>query len=478
MLDVVKMRAMAHQPHKVIFVRQVSLLMGLLLATFLLSEWISFSEGYWRYFEQFVKAVLVLGIAKLSYTMIVQQLTFYYHRAHKRAPSYFMIQIVQFFVVFLTILALVVFVFHQPVFSIMALGGVVGAGVALGVGPLILDAFSGLVHEAERLFDVGDWLEVDEKHVGKIRSISWRVITLETNDKTLVVIPHRKLSDSYTNLSKPQRSLMQTVEVTLDHTIPVDRAERLLTGAVALVDGVHNHTCSAWALKATEGGIVYAVRYLIKEYDHWREIKHRVLEAITRDLHLYGLKLSETIGEYALSRGGKPFKEYHPLVPEHLFARVDLFHKLPSTALEALAQSAQKQLYPAGSDIVQQDEAGGSLFIIAEGVVEILLKDAHKLTSVAHLASGAYFGEMSLLTGDPRSATVRAVTNCMVYEIGKSEITPILKKNPTIIEALAEQLETRKTMNMRKQKSVRQKVKKETPSKTKLVSTIKAYFNF
>lgn len=90
-------------------------------------------------------------------------------------------------------------------------------------------------HEAESDFEVGDWLQIDERRIGKVKSISWRTVTLETGDKTIIIIPQRKLSDGYINLSAPNPSLMQTVEVTLDHTIPVDRGERLLTGIVSMV---------------------------------------------------------------------------------------------------------------------------------------------------------------------------------------------------------------------------------------------------
>ncbi|MGV8964240.1 MAG: mechanosensitive ion channel family protein [Candidatus Saccharimonadaceae bacterium] len=461
---------------KTFFWRQLILLIGLLVIAFLFNEFINFKQGYLVYLGYIVEGGLVFLLAKVSYVIILQRVSFHYHKAYHKTPPHFMVRVLQFIIIFFTLLAIVVFVLNKAAFSIMALGGVVGAGAALGVGPIILDAFSGLVHESESGFEIGDWIQVDERRLGKVKSISWRTVTLETGDRTTIVIPQRKLSDGYVNLSRPTEPSMQTVEITLDHTIPIDRAERLLTGIVTLVKGVHKKDCSAWALKATEGGIVYAVRYLIGDYGHWREIKHRVLEAITQQLHECRLKLSETIGEYALSKGGKPFEEYSPLLPEQIFSKVDLFAILPNAAFTLLCHSAKKQVYNYGSYIVQQGDEGDSLFVVAEGVVEVLLKEKTKIASVAHLTTGAYFGEMSLLTGNRRSATIKATTNCAVYEVSKTEMEPILKKDQSIIELLSQKINERESINVKKMKSKKHKSKQNVSEVTKVATAIRGYF--
>lgn len=461
---------------KIFFWRQLILLISLLVTAFLFNEFINFKEGYLVYLGYLIEGALVFLIAKVSYVIILQIISFHYHKAYHKPPPHFMIRVLQFIIIFCTLLAIVVFVLNKAAFSIMALGGVVGAGVALGIGPIILDAFSGLVHESESGFEVGDWIQIDEHCLGKVKSISWRTVKLETNDRTIIVIPQRKLSDGYVNLSRPTRSLMQTVEVTLDHTIPIDRAERLLTGIVTLVKGVHEKDCSAWALKATEGGIVYAVRYLIGDYGHWREIKHKVLEAITQQLHEYGLKLSETIGESSPPKGEKSFEEYNPLSPEQILSKVDLFAVLPKAAFTVLCHSAKKNIYNRGTYIVRQGDEGDSLFVVAEGVVEVLLKAKIRTTSVAHLVAGAYFGEMSLLTGNRRSATVKAATNCAVYEVSKTEIGPILKKDHNIIELLAQKIDERERINLSKMKTIKHKPHEKASEVAKLVTAIRGYF--
>lgn len=467
---------MAKNPLHVIVWRQLLLLLGLFLALILLTEFVDYREGYGRYLEQFVKGTFVLLIARVSYVILLQRISLHYHSNYNKQPPHFIKRILQFVILFSTLLAIVVFVLNKSILSIMALGGIIGAGVALGTGPIILDAFSGLVHETERAFEIGDWLELSDKRIGKVISISWRTITLETGDLTVINIPQRKLSEGYTNYNRPSPSVMQTIEVSLDHTIPLDRAERLLTGAVAMVDGVQNKTCSALAERATEGGMVYVVRYLIKNIECWRDVRHKVLKSISDSLHEYNLKISETIGEYALSMGGSPYEEASPLSPNLIFSKVNLFDALSSGSLAALSKSAKKHIYKKGSYIVKEGEKGDSLFIVAEGVVEVLLKDKKKAVSAAHLSMGAYFGEMSLLTGNPRTASVRATTNCAVFEINKAAIKPLFKKEPGIISKIAKKIEERNKSNIETLETAKRQSKGKPKDAVQLVSTIRSYF--
>jgi CRP-like cAMP-binding protein len=90
--------------------------------------------------------------------------------------------------------------------------------------------------------------------------------------------------------------------------------------------------------------------------------------------------------------------------------------------------------------IIEQGSAGQSMFGLTEGLLEVLVEHPEKdeLINVAQLDPGAFFGEMSLLVGEPRSATVRAVTESVVYEIRRDTIIELLEARPEIGEALSE----------------------------------------
>ncbi len=95
---------------------------------------------------------------------------------------------------------------------------------------------------------------------------------------------------------------------------------------------------------------------------------------------------------------------------------------------------------------MREGESGESLFIIAEGVLNLYTQlENGETLEVARLAAGDIVGEIALLTGSPRTATVKAITNSVLYEITKADITPFLEAQPEIAEYLGEMLIERKT---------------------------------
>jgi CRP-like cAMP-binding protein len=98
----------------------------------------------------------------------------------------------------------------------------------------------------------------------------------------------------------------------------------------------------------------------------------------------------------------------------------------------------QERRYLAGEYIVRQGEEGASLFIVAEGLVNISLKDNHGQEKwLARIEPGRYFGEISLLTGQPRSASAQAATEVICYKITKEILEPIFQNQPELLEKIS-----------------------------------------
>ena len=106
-----------------------------------------------------------------------------------------------------------------------------------------------------------------------------------------------------------------------------------------------------------------------------------------------------------------------------LFSQVDIFQGLDQEIVGQLAAASQRRLFDAGETLVQEGDEGDSLFVIERGSVRVTKADPDqdgKSVDLAVLEEGAFFGEMSLLTGEPRSATVLAREHCGVLMLGKS----------------------------------------------------------
>jgi CRP-like cAMP-binding protein len=120
---------------------------------------------------------------------------------------------------------------------------------------------------------------------------------------------------------------------------------------------------------------------------------------------------------------------------------------LNETELQQLSTSMVKHVFKPGHNIVRQGENGDSMFILFEGLLDVILSDADSEVIVASIAPLNYFGEMSLLTGEVRSATIRCVTEAVVYEIRHADFTELISRREAIIDQIALNIAKRRTRN-------------------------------
>lgn len=116
---------------------------------------------------------------------------------------------------------------------------------------------------------------------------------------------------------------------------------------------------------------------------------------------------------------------------------------LDSDALDALALSAKPVQFARGDRLMREGELGQSLFIVAEGSVGVAIHERGGDRQVAKLGPGDIVGEMSLLTGARRSATVTALGKVAAFEITKQGLEPILANSPALVQKFAAMMEQR-----------------------------------
>lgn len=108
-----------------------------------------------------------------------------------------------------------------------------------------------------------------------------------------------------------------------------------------------------------------------------------------------------------------------------LLRRVDLFSDMTTRQLGHVANVTQEQSQPAGSMIFSEGDAGDALFLIVSGNVEVLRADKR----LKVLRDADYFGELAVLTGEARNASVRALTDCLLLRLERSDFHQVLAGN-------------------------------------------------
>ena len=127
-------------------------------------------------------------------------------------------------------------------------------------------------------------------------------------------------------------------------------------------------------------------------------------------------------------------------VPERLLAGISLFSTLTAQEKAALASQMQRKDYNPGEVIADVGTILQALFVVGYGVAVGSTEQNGRKIEIVRLATGDYFGENGLLTGEPLNDQVTALTRTVIYEISKHALSPLLKARPAIAEELSETL--------------------------------------
>ncbi len=158
--------------------------------------------------------------------------------------------------------------------------------------------------------------------------------------------------------------------------------------------------------------------------------------------------------------------------------RIDFLKALSPEALTDLAASVHTRTYLPKEGVVRQGDPGDEFFIVTSGEAEVFLESNGKRMQVATLKEGQFFGEMALLTGEPRSATVCAMTQMSALVISKASMSKVFSADPNVIEQISTILAERQYHLAGKREAANRVGQEEETQKTKrtLRASIRKFF--
>jgi len=348
-------------------------------------------------------------------------------------------------------LGVMAFVFGQKVTSLLATSGVLAMIIGLAIQMNISNIFSGIAINVERPFRIGDWIRVTDNEPGRVVSITWRTTRLETIDRNIICIPNAMASDTtLENLSYPTEEFRSQLLVHVDPGAKPEWVEKILLDAVMSAPGVLPSPIPLVQFDGVkEWSAQYAARFFCPNYEASIALEAAVWRDIIRNLRYAGFE-SVIHEEFTLFHLGDAAKKSGDLAPM-LIEDVEVFQPFGNAERMELCKSMARHRLEPDRTIIEQGDAGDSLFIVAEGAlkVEITVDDGETL-EVSRLGPGDFFGEMALLTGESRGATITTLTPSQVFEIAKKDIEPIIQAYPDITNDLSEILTRRELENLRR----------------------------
>lgn len=309
--------------------------------------------------------------------------------------------------------------------------------------------FSGLAIQTQRPFEVGDWIQYDPdpRLIGRVIEINWRTTTLLTNDEVQLLIPNTALAKSaLRNFSKPSPLSRRIIEVQAPYEVSPRRVEEALRGVARGVPGVLAEPAPFVLTRGfADSGISYLVHFFIEDFARRDRIDSEVRQRVWHALHRAGISIPFPIRTVHLHQASAEAEQAErDARARRLLALqgVDFLAALPADALERLSALCRTSHYMAGEEILRQGDTGHELFILQSGEVAVRLArgEGRSIAEVARLGPGKFFGEMSLMTGEPRSATIQAIQDCELAVVDKASFQEILAAAPHLAERITEVL--------------------------------------
>ena len=394
--------------------------------------------------RHFQAALMMLGV------VVVLQLLrrFYWQRWFVKrhgteAPK--LLQQVFGFAVFCVALALVLkLTYGLQVDTFIAGSGIIAVVIGLAMQETLANIVSGIALQMGKPFRVGDWLILDN-HRAEVMELNWRSTKLRTNDDVYLDIPNKSVvTHTITNLSYPTKVHANRMRVPFEYSAPPNVVRDLLTHAAVNAPGVLEAPAPKVFLREFgESAIIYEIKYCLDDERRYTDIEDAIRTNIWYAARRAGLTIPFPIRTVEIRRpahGPKP--EAAP--GRHVVTTQELFAPLDEDQKHRLLEGGRSLRFGRGENIIHQGADGCSMFIIVHGEVDVIVHAAQQDTLVATLRAGEAFGEMCLLTGEKRSATVRAKTDCDIWEIERASIQPLLDENKELAEGLSDLLARRK----------------------------------
>jgi small-conductance mechanosensitive channel/CRP-like cAMP-binding protein len=317
----------------------------------------------------------------------------------------------------------------------LAGSAVVGAVVGLALQDTLGNLFSGIALNTDAPFRLGDWVKIGD-HEGRIEQVSWRATRLVTWYGDSLVIPNAEVSKrGILNFSQPVRPHSRILHIGVNFSTPPNKVFSVLDHLLEQVPEILKEP--RWALRIIayrDYTIDYEVRYYLRGYEEYRRIEGDIFRLIWYHFRRHGIEIPFPVRNVNLHQveTGDEAQERADSRLERALRAIDLFRPLSDEELRLATSRFRHQHYAAGELIIEEGDPGDSFFVIDRGDVDVSKTIAGVVRPLALLMEGQFFGEMALLTGANRAATVRAKSDVDVFTIDKAGFQHVIASNPAI----------------------------------------------
>lgn len=322
--------------------------------------------------------------------------------------------------------------------ALVALPTVAAAMVGVALKDTVTRFFAGI--ELGKIVKVGDWITVLDRE-GIVTHIGMEHVTLLTRERDSVSLANDLvIQGGVTNFTRPTTTHFCNVYVEAAYRTPPEQVCATLLETAAAVAGVlPDPKASALVAAFNESAIQYRIKFPIGDFAQRDVIESMMRTYIWHAFARKGIEIPfpQRVVHKTVDTGGVSKTEAVERIIAQL-AAVDFLAMMDGKQLDVLAQEARWEAYLPGERVVRQSEPGEVLYVIVSGNADVRLEQGGLSSTVTTLGSGQFFGEMSLLTGEPRTATVSAATELLLIAVGKDALMKVVQDDRRLLERIGE----------------------------------------
>lgn len=400
-----------------------------------------------RYFHFFSWMIAVFALLRLTLYMYGDLFVVRWKKGS--FPAAFK-NIITMVVLVVSVLILLKSILDINVTSLIATTTVLTATIGLAFQSTLANMLAGLSIHLEKPLRQGDWI-LAGGHEGRVLDITLRSTRLQTIENNEVFIPNSQvLSGSVLNYSLPEQMTVRKLSVGVSYHVAPNTVRKAVQEILASVPGVHRTPEPlVRVLNYGDFAVQYEVRYAIHDFQRHVDIDAEIMNLLWYRFKRENIEIPfpiQTVHLKEITAESRRAEHEHAVAEGlALMGKVDIFGPLDADERRRLVEAVGVKTYAAGERPVRQGEAGDSFYIIKRGSVDVVVEKAagDGGVVVATLGPGNFFGEMSLLTGAVRTATIRVKDDAEFVVIDRESFRSVLVNKPSIAESLSHILSER-----------------------------------
>jgi small-conductance mechanosensitive channel len=347
-----------------------------------------------------------------------------------------------FTLVIFTVLFVLIFKWFYSEINLGALfttSAIFGVIIGLALQDTLGNFFSGISLQADRPFQIGDVIVVSQqKHTGVVEGITWRAIKIRTFQNHIVLVSNSNAAKEAIEVAPRDNLNARLIFFSTVYTDSPAKTIHVVREAVRDADNVSEKITPIVRIRNLgDSAIEWEIKYWLEDYAKYNDTDALLRQRTWYALRRNGLTFAFPTRTLRLERkvATRPTTAEDEIADR--LSAVDVFSPLSTDELRQLAMATVGHVFAPGETLIRAGDEGSSMFVVHNGRVRVQLTESGKSRPVAVLSEGNFFGEMALFTGEPRTASVVALEETEVLEIGHAAMKHLFETNPSLVESIS-----------------------------------------